>query len=110
MTARLMKRNLRKWVMTDQVAKKLNEDEKSYLLRVTETVRETDREVIGIIALYVGIDYIEDIVASTSAYVAWNKLKEIHEGNFAGELFVNRSRFTKISMKEGESVSTYMLT
>lgn len=108
MQARLMKKKLRKWILSDQVIKKESEDEKSYAARVTETVRETDEEVIGLIALYVGKDYVEDIVSSKSAFEAWNKLKEIYEGNSAGELFVNRSKFTRISMKEGENVATYI--
>ena len=108
MQARLMKKKLRKWILSDQVIKKESEDEKSYAARVTETVRETDEEVIGLIALYVGKDYVEDIVSSKLAFEARNKLKEIYEGNSSGELFVNRSKFTRISMKEGENVATYI--
>ena len=69
---------------------------------------ETDEEVIGIITLYVGKDYVEETVGYSSAFEAWNKLKEIYEGNSTGELFVNRSCFTKISMKEGQSITSYI--
>ena len=107
MKARLMKKKLKRMMMKDQIERQDYETEEAYKARVTDDVKETDED-IGMIALYVGKDYVEETVGSNSAFEAWKKLKDIYEGNSTGELFVNRSRFTKISMKEGQSITSYI--